>query len=98
MTIDSEVAKLDFFSQFVEIGGLKKGWRSPLAIVCLLAGLGAGIYLGQEIEPMWKTAGLGALLGWLLGMFLRGIGVFLLIFAGVVIVILGYERLISFFG
>ena len=83
----------DFISDLAAGGSSGKGWRSPIAIICTLIGLGIGIYLGLQFGGIFKSAGLGILIGWAFGVFLRGFGVFLLIFMGVLAITFGFEYL-----
>ena len=86
----------DFISNMAEIGGQGKGWKSPVAIACLLLGLMAGGYLG------WDTGGVvglvtggpvGALIGYVAGLFLRGFFGFLVIFLIIALAVAGFNWL-----
>ena len=88
---------LDFFNDMIYAGGSGKGWRSPIAIICTILGLAVGIYAGWYFGNLFSMTALGVLSGWLFGVFLRGFGLFLLIFLAVLGVIFGFEYLQSLF-
>ena len=88
---------MDFFESMFYAGGSGKGWRSPIAIICTVLGLGVGVYAGWHFGNLLSMTALGVLTGWLFGVFLRGFGLFLLIFLAVLGVSFGFEYLQSLF-
>lgn len=88
----------DFFSDMVELGGSGKRWRSPWAIAGLVIGIGLGAWLAVTqgeggFLGVLGGAATGGFLGWAAALFLRGFGVFLLIFIVILAVTLGWQWL-----
>ena len=83
----------DFFSDMASVGSQGRGWRSPIAIICTLIGLGLGIYLGIQFEAVLSFTAMGVLFGWLTGVFLRGFWPFFLIFVVLLALAFGWEWL-----
>lgn len=91
----------DFFSTTTEVGGIRGGWRHWFVLLCAALGLIAGAVLGYQIGGIGQavvSAGLGAFLGWVFGMFLRGLRIFLLLFAIVLAFTLGWAWLTGGFS
>lgn len=85
----------DFFSDMTMIGADgKRGIFSRVALVGLVLGAGVGGYLGYLTGGVVQAMGgvaLGAFLGWVLGLALRGFAVFLVIFAVILAATLGWK-------
>lgn len=86
----------DVFLNTAEMGGEGRGWRSIWAIGGALAGLGIAAYVAFQtggIVPALGAAPVGALVGWLVGIFLRGFAIFAAIFVCVAVVLWGWDWL-----
>ena len=86
----------DFLEGAADIGSSGRGWYSWPAIGGAIVGAGVGGYLGFQtggaVEAL-GAAGSGTLIGWLVGVVLRGVAFFLVIFLLLVAVTLGWEWL-----
>lgn len=88
----------EFFSGMVDAGGSGRGWRSPVAILCAVLGAIAGgmlTYDPADLLTFLGAIGTGALLGWVVGLFLRGFAVFLAIFLVILMAIYSWEWLMG---
>ncbi|WP_425098434.1 hypothetical protein [Tropicibacter sp. S64] len=86
----------DIFETFVDAGGEGRGWRSWWAILGALVGLAVAGWIGFQTNGIvGALVGLpaGALIGWVVALFLRGIGLFLLILAAVLAISFGWSWL-----
>lgn len=74
----------DFLDTIMQGGASGRGWRSAWAILGLVIGAGVGAYAGYTSDGIAAAFGglaSGALVGWVLGVFLRGFAFFLIILA-----------------
>ena len=66
----------DFLGGLLEVGSSRGGWRSPLAIIGLIAGAVLAFWLAYEPGALLTAFGYafpGAFLGWIVGVALRGL-------------------------
>ena len=83
----------DFFINTTELGATGRKWQTAWVIFCVLSGVGIAGYLGYLTGgATGALAGIpaGALIGWVLAVFLRGLFMIILLFVLVAALVTGW--------
>ncbi len=85
----------DFFVTTSELGGQGRGYRNAWAILGLLIGVGLSGYLGYHASGITGALGampVGALIGWAMAVFLRGLAMLAIPFLVIFGIVLLYQN------
>ena len=84
----------DFFLTTTELGATGRKWQTAWAIFCVLSGVGIAGYLGYltgGATGMLAGIPTGALIGWVLAMFLRGLFIMIIAFVLIAALVVGWH-------